>query len=158
MRRSDREIKDMDKMIEIIKKCDVCRLALNDEEYPYILPLNFGLGIEDGKPVLYFHGAKEGTKYQLIEKDSRASFELDCSHRLVLEGDTGNCTMEYESVIGRGHMEMITDYDKKKEALDILMEQYRSKDFPYNQAIIAQTAVMKLTVQQMTGKTRMVTK
>lgn len=55
MRRSDREIKDFDEIIEVINKCDVCRLAINDGDYPYIVPMNFGLNIEDGKVVLYFH-------------------------------------------------------------------------------------------------------
>ena len=156
MRRSDREIKELEHIIEVIKKCEVCRVALNDEEYPYILPLNFGFGIEEGQVVLYFHGATEGTKYLLIARDPRASFEMDCSHRLVLEEDTGNCTMEYECVIGRGRMEIVTDYEKKKEALDILMGQYHAGDFQYNEAIIDHTTVMKLIVQQMTGKKRMV--
>ena len=33
MRRSDREIKDFDEIIEVINKCDVCRLAINDGDY-----------------------------------------------------------------------------------------------------------------------------
>lgn len=57
MRRTDREIKEFNEIIEVIKKCDVCRLALHDEEYPYIVPLNFGMQLENGKVVLYFHGA-----------------------------------------------------------------------------------------------------
>ena len=43
MRRSDREIKEMTEMVKVMEQCDVCRLALNDEGYPYILPLNFGM-------------------------------------------------------------------------------------------------------------------
>ena len=31
MRRSDREVSDMEEMIEIIKKCDVCRVAFFDD-------------------------------------------------------------------------------------------------------------------------------
>ena len=46
MRRKDREITDFNEMLEIMKKCDVCRIALNDEEFPYIVPLNFGLDIQ----------------------------------------------------------------------------------------------------------------
>ena len=46
MRRKDREITDFNEIIEIIKKCDVCRIALNDEDFPYIVPLNFGLDIQ----------------------------------------------------------------------------------------------------------------
>ena len=58
MRRSDREITKFSEIIAIIEKCDVCRLALNDEDYPYILPLNFGINItEDNNLELYFHGA-----------------------------------------------------------------------------------------------------
>lgn len=154
MRRSDREIKDMKDMIEVMERCDVCRLALNDDGYPYILPLNFGMQVEDGQVVLYFHGAMAGKKYELFARDNRVSFEMDCAHRLVTESDTGNCTMEYESVIGRGHVEMIPD-DEKYEALLILMRHYRKEDFPFNKAVMPQTKVFKLVVEEMTGKKRM---
>ena len=52
MRRSDREIKNRDEIIEVMKKCDVCRLAFNDEDYPYILPLNFGMEVQNGSNCL----------------------------------------------------------------------------------------------------------
>ena len=71
-----------------------------------------------GKIELYFHGAMEGTKYDLIEKDNRASFEMDCEHKLVTEVERGSCTMEYESVIGQGRVEMLSD-DEKYNALYI---------------------------------------
>ena len=67
---------------------------------------------------MYFHGAMEGTKYDLIEKDNRASFEMDCEHKLVTEVERGICTMEYESVIGQGRVEMLSD-DEKYNALYI---------------------------------------
>ena len=57
MRRQDREITEFGKLMEIINRCDVCRLALNDDGYPYILPLNFGTEVHDGKLTLYFHSA-----------------------------------------------------------------------------------------------------
>ena len=46
MRRKDREIKDFNEIIEIIRKCDVCRIALHDGDFPYIVPLNFGLDVQ----------------------------------------------------------------------------------------------------------------
>jgi Predicted flavin-nucleotide-binding protein len=154
VRRSDREIKEMDEIIRVIKKCEVCRLALNDNGYPYILPLNFGMQIEDEKIVLYFHGAKEGTKYDLIAKDNRASFEMDCSHKLVTDISKGSCTMEYESVIGRGLIEIVSDKEKK-EALYILMKHYHQEEFPFNETVIPHTTVFRLIVNQVTGKVRM---
>ena len=43
MRRKDREITDFDEIMKIIDKCDTCRLALFDDEFPYIVPLNLDL-------------------------------------------------------------------------------------------------------------------
>ncbi len=154
MRRSDREITNIDEIIKVMEECDVCRLALNDSDYPYILPLNFGMQIEDGKIVLYFHGATEGTKYSLIEKDNRASFEMDCSHELVSDYSRGYCTMEYKSVIGRGKIEMVPD-DEKYEALKLLVAHYHREEFPFSKAAIPRTKVFKLVVSQITGKVKL---
>lgn len=154
MRRSDREVKEFKDIVAIMEKCDVCRIALNDDGYPYIVPLNFGMCVKEGIIELYFHGAMEGTKYDLMEKDNRASFEMDCGHKLVTEMESGNCTMEYESVIGRGHMEILSD-DEKYNALQILMQHYHQEEFPFNKAVMPNTKVFKLVVEKVTGKRRM---
>lgn len=155
MRREDREITAFADIVQIMEKCDVCRLALFDEEYPYILPLNFGMQVEDEKVILYFHGATEGKKYDLIDQNNKVSFEMDCSHRLVTDEIKRSCTMEYESVIGQGKIEMISDAEEKYEALCVLMKHYHKEDFAFNRDVILKTKVFKLTVQNMTGKKRM---
>jgi nitroimidazol reductase NimA-like FMN-containing flavoprotein (pyridoxamine 5'-phosphate oxidase superfamily) len=154
MRRSDREVKEFEDIVAIMEKCDVCRIALNSNGYPYILPLNFGMCIKKGKIELYFHGAMEGTKYDLIEKDNRASFEMDCEHKLVTEVEHGSCTMEYESVIGQGRVEMLSD-DEKCNALYILMKHYGQEEFSFNKAVMPRTKVFKLVVEKVTGKIRL---
>lgn len=155
MRRSDREIKDFDSIVAVMEKCDVCRLALNNDGYPYILPLNFGLAVADGRIELYFHGAMEGLKYELMERDGRAGFEMDCAHRLVTDqkGESCSCTMEYESVIGRGHIEILPDKEKHG-ALQSLMEHYHEDTLPFSEAVAAKTKVFKLVVESVTGKAR----
>lgn len=154
MRRTDREVNDQNELMEIMKKCDVCRLALNDEGYPYILPLNFGLKVQDGKVTLYFHGADKGKKYELIAKDDRASFEMDCSHRLVSSETEGHCTMEYESIIGRGKVEIVSE-EEKMEALTVMTDHYHTKHFEFNTKAVPRTTAMKLVIEEMTGKRRM---
>lgn len=154
MRRSDREITDFNEMIEVMERCDVCRLALHGGDYPYILPLNFGMEVQDGRITLYFHGALEGRKYELMKQDNRAGFEMDCTHRLVLDEEQGNCTMEYESVVGHGIVEIVPE-EEKYRALRILMKHYRREDFPFNEAVVPKTTVFKLTVEEITGKRRM---
>lgn len=153
MRRKDREITDFNEIIEIIKKCDVCRIALNDEGFPYIVPLNFGLDVKKRQVFFYFHSAMQGKKLDLIAKDNRASFEMDCDHNLILYEEQMNCTMGYASVIGHGIIEMVPDEDKY-EALKILMRQYHREDFKFNTDMMRVTAVLKMTVLDMAGKRR----
>ena len=155
MRRQDREITDWNEMVGVIDRCDVCRLALNDEGYPYILPLNFGAKVSENTVTLYFHGAMEGKKYELIARDNRVSFEMDCAHRLVSDRENGHCTMEYESVIGRGQIEIVQE-EEKLEALTILTDHYHEEHFEFNRAAVERTKVLKLVVEEMTGKRRAV--
>lgn len=155
MRRSDREVKEFSEIVRIMEACDVCRLALHDGDYPYILPLNFGMEVEGERITLYFHGADSGKKYELIEQDNRAAFEMDCSHRLVTDRDKGHCTMEYESVIGCGRVTVVEDAEKRR-ALSLMMAHYHPGEaFPFNPAAIPRTTVMKLEVERVTGKIRM---
>lgn len=153
MRRTDREVTEWTDILSIMERCDVCRIVLNNEGYPYILPLNFGMDIKGHTIELYFHGALEGTKYDLMERDNRVSFEMDCGHQLVTEIERGSCTMEYESVIGQGHIEMLPD-EEKYDALCILMKHYNQESFPFNRAVMAQTRVFKLVVERVSAKRR----
>lgn len=153
MRRSDREIKDFDKIVEIIKKCDVCRIAMNDGDFPYIVPLNFCTEVKDGQVYLYFHGALEGKKINLLKKNNKVTFEMDCEHNFIFYDDRMSCTMGYESVIGHGTMEFLNE-DQKFEALKILMKQYHEDDFKFNTDMMKVTSVFKLTVIDMVGKKR----
>lgn len=151
MRRKDREIEDFHEIVEVMKKCDVCRIALNDDGYPYIIPLNFGMKTEGEQIILYFHGAGEGKKYELIRRDNRASFEMDCSHKLIVDKEGCRCTMEYESVAGRGRIEILPE-EEKPEALRMLIKQYHEDEFPFRKEVADRTTVMRLTVEGISGK------
>ena len=152
MRRKDREITEWNELLEVVQLCDVCRLAINDGEYPYILPLNFGYDAENGKITLYFHSAREGYKTELFQRESRASFEMDCRHQLQYFPERGYCTMSYESVIGRGRIRIL-EGDEKVHALQRLMDHYHKTPGTYfNPAAIPRTLVYALEAEQLTGK------
>lgn len=153
MRRKDREITDFDEIVAIMRKCDVCRLALNDGDFPYIVPLNFGLEVRGDRVFLYFHAAKEGKKLDLIARDNRATFEMDCDHNFILYEERMSCTMGYASVIGHGTIELLPE-EEKYAALKILMGQYHAEDFQFNTDMMNVTAVMRMTVLDMAGKRR----
>lgn len=151
MRRKDREVKNLEEIYDIMVRCDVCRIALFDEDAPYILPLNFGMRIDGGKVTLYFHGAADGKKYDLIKKNNRVSFEMDCSHKIVAEN--GMCTMEYESVIGKGNISEVAE-SEKIDALDEIMRHYHKEKFVYNLSALPATRVLKLDADSITAKRR----
>lgn len=150
MRRSNREVTDPAEIADIMTRCEVLHLAFNNDKVPYLLPVNFGM--EPDGMTLYIHGAPEGTKYDLMTKDNRVSFGLECTHGLVLEN--GMCSMNYESVIGWGYLDEVTDSEDKRRALDRIMKQYRGEHFPYSASAIPCTRVLRLRVQERTAKRR----
>lgn len=152
MRRADREVTDAHEIAQIMCRCEVLRLAINTDTVPYILPVNFGM--EPDGMTLYIHGAESGTKYELLSRDNRVSFELDCTQGLVLEEEKHNCTMNYESVIGWGYMDELTDEGEKRHALVRIMAQYRSEDFPFDDRVIPRTRILRLRVAERTAKRR----
>lgn len=153
MRQKQREITELADILEVMRACDVCRLGLNDEDgYPYVLPLNFGMEVIDGRIRLYFHGALEGHKLDLIRRDSRAAFEMERGHQLQYVEERGYCTMNYESVLGKGRVHILDDQEKL-HALETMMAQYhKGRKAPFDHAALPRTCVFALDVEQITGK------
>lgn len=153
MRRKDREITDMKEIMAIVKKCDACSLAFFDEEYPYVVPVNFGAELQGDKLLLYIHGAKEGKKIELLKRNNRVAFEMNCSHRLIIDENPCKSTMEFESVCGTGIIKILENEKEKVTALTSIMSQYVPKEgFNFQEASIRAVTVLKLSVQAVTGK------
>lgn len=152
MRRKDREVTEIKEITGIMDKCLVVRLALFDGDYPYIVPLNFGYRDDGGKITLYFHCAKEGKKLELMKRCNKAAFEMDCPGRFI-DGDKAcDATMEFDSVCGRGVLEVVSD-EEKLPALKLLMHQYSDRrEFEFDGKLLSAITVLKLTVSEITGK------
>ena len=152
MRRKDRAVTEKNEILEIMKKCTVCRIALTDGEYPYIIPLNFGVYEKEGNVFLYFHGAKEGKKLDCVEKNPKAAFEMDCENRIAGGENACSYTMFYESVCGTGTLETVTG-EEKVTGLQSIMKQVTGKaEWSFGEKEIEAVTVLRLTVDRMTGK------
>lgn len=152
MRRKDREITDFNAIIEIMKKCDVCSVAFFDEEFPYIVPLNFGIHYDGEVLSLFFHGANAGKKLELMKKNNKVAFEMNCAHKLIDGEMACDVTMEFESVCGNGIIEKL-EGPQKQDALIHLMNQYVNKDkHEFNEKAVNAVTVLKLTVHEIHGK------
>ena len=154
MRRNDREITGDAVIAAIMARCQVVRLAMNTDGAPYILPLNFG--IEPDGMTIYVHGAAEGEKYRLMERDNRVAFEMDCMLGMEIDEVHQECSTRYESVIGWGEAAEITGGEEKRHALKRIMAQYHREDFPFSEGPLPRTRVFKICVKERTAKARTV--
>ena len=150
MRRNDREIKDRKNIDGIIRRCRVCRLAMSDDDQPYIVPLNFGY---DGH-FLYFHAAPEGRKIDIIKRNNRVGFEVDILHDIVTAEQACKWGAKYESVMGSGTAEIVDDLEAKKEALEWIMRQYGNGVWDFKEEILKKTVVLRVRILEITGKAR----
>jgi len=148
MRRNEKEISDKTEIESIIKRSVVCRLAMADGKWPYVVPLCFGY--KDN--ALFFHSAQEGYKLEVLKKNNRVCFEFDIDRKTKPSEKPCEWAMQYQSVIGFGRATVLEDRESKMEGLDIIFRQYSRKNAEYPEASLESTAVIKVDIEQMTAK------
>lgn len=156
MRRKDREVTDKDKINEVISKCKVCRIGFNDNGKVYIVPLNFGFDEKDGERTLYFHGAKEGRKIDLIKTNPNVGFEMDASFEFMTSDEACNHSAWYQSIIGNGVISFVTEPEEKEKALNSIMFSATGKrDWNFNPMAFEKVCVFKLKIDELSCKEHM---
>ena len=152
MRRKDREIKDFDEIYDIVKECKVCHLAFCEEGTPYVIPLNFGCCLEQGKLVLYFHGARQGRKIDFVKKNTQVAFSMVKQNQLVVKELACENSTIYESVCGEGRIQIVNG-DERLKGLTVLMNQLvEEKEWEFEEKYVNAVAVLKVTVSNVYGK------
>lgn len=154
MTRREREVTDINKILEILDKAKVIRLGLVDGDEAYVVPMNYGYTYEDGRLTFYLHGARRGKKLDLIRQNPKVFFELDCDI-VPFEGDVAcKYGITYSSVMGRGTAVIVDDVEEKMKALTCLMKTQTSKDFQFNEKLVSVVAVIRIDVKEFTAKHR----
>lgn len=148
MRRKEREITDISDMERIICHSTVCRLGLSDGQKPYVVPLCFGYKDR----VIYFHGSLKGKKMEILKRHRDVCVEFDGNAAVVTADEACQFGMTYQSVIGFGKAGIIEDMDEKRAALKLIMQQYADGSFQFDNTVLKSTAVIKIEIDQMTGK------
>ena len=155
MRRNDREITDRGRIFEIMAACDCLRLGIRDGDSVSVVPLSFGEAVEDGQTVLYFHGAREGRKLDLLSAHPSVGFEMDRAIQLKPATTACGFSTSYQSLMGQGEVTPVTDRDAKRRGLTAIMRHYTGrKEWDFEDSQLDAVCVMKLTVHSLTGKER----
>lgn len=153
MRRKDREVTDRSVMLQIIDECEIIRLGLSDGDFPYIVPVNFAYTASDDAVCFYIHGAMAGRKYELLTRNPYCSFEMDIPLEMDCMVKEKDVTMRYKSVMGKCRAEFLEGEAKQKAIDEVIMARHEeTKHFVYNKDAVKRTAVVKLTVLEMTAK------
>ena len=154
MRKREREITEEKDILEILEKCQVLHLGLSDDGQPYVVPMNYGYEMNNGSLTLYLHGATEGYKYEVIRKNPKVSFAMECDTQPFAGKVACQYGMAYASVMGKGIAEIVSDVEEKKHALTVLMKTQTGKDFTFNEPLVSIVNVIKITEIEYSAKRR----
>lgn len=151
MRKSKREIKDIAEIEDLIKNIDTIRLGINDEKYPYVVPVSFGYERIDDYFVFYFHGAKEGKKAELLKENPNVCVEGDICYRF--KDTVSSVTCFYESFIAFGKAKRLSGKEAVK-GLEMILKHCGYEGHIINENGLGYAAVYKVTAESITGKYR----
>lgn len=156
MRRNDREVTEISKILEIVENCECCRLGFYDGQEVYIVPLNFGYEHIDDRLTLYFHGAKEGRKIDLINIVDSVGFEMDNNYKFIEADIACEQSARFDSVIGNGKISIINDITDKEYALQRLMLKTTHKsDWEFSEEMLNSVCVFKVEVTKISCKSHL---
>ena len=150
----ERQVTDPEQIIRILDTAKVLHLGLSVDDMPYVVPMNYGYVMEDGKLTLYLHSAVLGKKLDMIRANPNVFIEMDCD-QIPFEGEKPcQYGLAYSSVMGRGTATIVEDVEEKKQAMSILMKTQTGKDFTFEDRLVTIVTVIRIDVAEYTAKHR----
>ena len=112
--------------------------------------MNFGY--KDG--VIYLHSAQDGRSISILERNPKVCITFSIDHALVFQHPEVACSyrMRSKSVIAWGKVAYEEDFDKKVEALDIIMKQYSDKTFRYSDPAVRNVKIWTVDIDEVSCK------
>ena len=154
MTKRELQITDPEQILAILDTAKVMHLGLAVDNEPYVVPMNYGYRMDDGKLTLYLHSAHQGKKLDMIRANPRVFFEVE-TNLVPFEGRLPcQYGMSYSSVMGRGEARIIEDVEEKMEAMRLLMKTQTTKDFTFNEELVSIVTVIRIDVDAYTAKHR----
>lgn len=150
----EREVTDLNEILSILDKSMVLHLAMIDGDEPYLVPMNYGYTMEDGKLTLYLHGASKGRKIDALQANPKVFFSMECDVQPFDGPVACRYGTTYASLMGSGKAEILEDVEEKKAGLSILMKTQTGKDFTFDDRMVSIVSVIRITADYYTAKKR----
>ena len=150
----EREVTDINEIKEILDKSMIVHIGMVDDGEPYVVPMNYGYTLEDGELCIYLHGATVGRKIDIINKNPKVFFEMECDVT-PFEGKVAcQYGTTYASVMGKGTAVVLDDVNEKIDGLSKFMKTQTGKDFTFDEKMVSIVNVIKITATSFTAKKR----
>ena len=152
--RREREVTDMNEILGILDRARIVHVGMIDGDLPYVVPMNYGYTMEDGKLVLYLHSALRGKKLDMIRSNPKVFFEMDCDLKPFDGVKPCQYGLVYSSIMGKGTARIVEDVEEKKHAMTVLMKTQTGKDFTFEDRLVSMVAVIRIDVEEYSAKHR----
>ncbi|MFX1502615.1 MAG: pyridoxamine 5'-phosphate oxidase family protein [Promethearchaeota archaeon] len=152
MRKNEREIKDKNKIKDILKGGKYATISMCREKEPYIVTLSYGFDEEEF--ALYFHSANLGLKLDFLKENSYVCGTVIEDLGYI----SGACSHKYRSTIFWGNMMVINEIEEKKHGFNVLLNHLEENPgkmknrFFKTEKTYRDTCIMKLAIKSIFGK------
>lgn len=148
------EVNNIEEILHILDTSKVLHLGLVDDGMPYVVPMNYGYIYEDGKLIIYLHGAVKGYKLDVIRKNPVCCFSMECD----VEPFAGKVPCQYGtayySLMGKGEIHIVEDGEERLKAMHILMKTQADMEYEFTERLISAVSIMRIDVDSYTAKHR----
>ncbi|MCQ2010180.1 MAG: pyridoxamine 5'-phosphate oxidase family protein [Sporolactobacillus sp.] len=158
LRKQMLECRDPEKISDFLTQARIGFLGLSDEDYPYVVPLNFVWYSNK----FYFHGADEGKKADLMKANANICFTVCEEYGTMAHPVPAHTDTAYMSVMAFGKVTHLTDWDEATVAMQKLLDKYvpgyydrtlsRNHLEKYRSSMGSATAVFCLDPEALTAK------
>jgi nitroimidazol reductase NimA-like FMN-containing flavoprotein (pyridoxamine 5'-phosphate oxidase superfamily) len=158
MRKEMLECHDSEKIDRFLQQARVGFLGLDDDDGPYVVPVNFVWADR----TLYFHGAEAGRKADIIRSGAPACFTVCEEYATMAHAVPAHTSTAYLSVMLFGQACPLTDPGRVTEAMQRLLDKYVPGYFrrslaqahveKYRSKLGSRTVVYCLRPERMTAK------
>ncbi len=134
-----------------INGCKECFVGMIDTSgMPYVIPMNFGYKDD----TVYLHSAPEGLSVRSLEMNPNVCITFCSETQLTHQNEEVACSYRIQgsSVICRGKVVFVENYDEKIEVLNILMSQYTDMPFRYSEPSVKNVKVWKVEIDDVSAK------
>ncbi|MFW9848890.1 MAG: pyridoxamine 5'-phosphate oxidase family protein [Candidatus Thorarchaeota archaeon] len=151
IRRKEKAIDSPNEMKQILMTAKYITIAMCEDNEPYLVTVSHGYDSE--KNCIYFHCAQEGKKISILTGNPIVWGQAIMDYGYV----EGKCDHLYATTQFRGKVTFIEDFDEKKHALTVMVNQLEPNptiviDEQFKESSIQKVNIGRINIDYMSGK------